>query len=116
MMTPLMSFMKPGQAYNGESVANTTRAFSDLFGTYGYAFARVDSKPDIDRATGQVVVTFVAEPQRRVYVRKVVVSGNSRTRDEVIRREFRFVRHLRRELPLCFFQAGGHQRCSQSFY
>jgi len=82
-------FLKPGQPYQGEAVAQTTRAFSDLYGTYGYAFARVDSRPEIDRATGQVVVTFVAEPQRRVYVRKVIVSGNTRTRDEVIRREFR---------------------------
>ena len=82
-------YLKPGQAYQGEAVATTTRAFSDLFGTYGYAFARVDSRPEINRETGQVVVTFVAEPQRRVYVRKVIISGNSRTRDEVIRREFR---------------------------
>ncbi|MGQ3051037.1 MAG: outer membrane protein assembly factor BamA [Roseateles sp.] len=82
-------YLKPGQAYQGEAVATTTRAFSDLFGTYGYAFARVESRPDINRETGQVVVTFVAEPQRRVYVRKVIISGNSRTRDEVIRREFR---------------------------
>ncbi|WP_077033314.1 outer membrane protein assembly factor BamA [Pelomonas sp. KK5] len=81
--------LKPGEAYQGEAVAQTTRAFTDLFGTYGYAFARVDSRPEIDRATGQVVVTFTAEPQRRVYVRKVIVSGNTRTRDEVIRREFR---------------------------
>ena len=81
--------LKPGQAYRGELVAQTTRAFSDLFGSYGYAFARIDSRPDIDRSTGQVVVTFIAEPQRRVYVRRVNVSGNSRTRDEVVRREFR---------------------------
>ncbi len=81
--------LKPGQPYQGEAVAQTTRAFGDLFGTYGYAFARVDSRPEIDRATGQVAVTFAAEPQRRVYVRRVLVSGNTRTRDEVIRREFR---------------------------
>lgn len=81
--------LKPGQAYRGELVAQTTRAFTDLFGTYGYAFARVDSRPEIDRATGQVVVSFVSDPQRRVYVRRVNVSGNSRTRDEVVRREFR---------------------------
>jgi outer membrane protein insertion porin family len=81
--------LQPGKAYNGDEVAQTTRAFTDLFGTYGYAFARVDSRPDIDRATGQVVVTLVADPSRRVYVRKVLVAGNSRTRDEVIRREFR---------------------------
>lgn len=81
--------LKPGQPYQGEAVAQTTRNFSDLYGTFGYAFAKVESRPDIDRATGQVVVTFVAEPQRRVYVRRVIVSGNTRTRDEVIRREFR---------------------------
>ncbi|HEY4082657.1 MAG TPA: outer membrane protein assembly factor BamA [Burkholderiaceae bacterium] len=81
--------VQPGKPYNGDEVAQTTRAFSDLFGTYGYAFAHVDARPDIDRATGQVVVTLVAEPSRRVYVRKVLVAGNSRTRDEVIRREFR---------------------------
>jgi outer membrane protein insertion porin family len=81
--------LKPGEPYRGEAVAQTSRLFTDLYGTFGYAFARVESRPDIDRATGQVVVTFVAEPQRRVYVRRVIVSGNARTRDEVIRREFR---------------------------
>lgn len=81
--------LKPGEAYRGEAVAQTTRAFNDLYGAFGYAFARVESRQDIDRATGQVVVTFSAEPQRRVYVRRVIVSGNTRTRDEVIRREFR---------------------------
>ncbi|WP_375137570.1 outer membrane protein assembly factor BamA [Roseateles depolymerans] len=81
--------LKAGQPYQGEAVAQTTRNFQDLYGTFGYAFARVESRPEIDRATGQVVVTFVGEPQRRVYVRRVLVSGNTRTRDEVIRREFR---------------------------
>ena len=81
--------LRPGQPYQGEAVAQTTRAFTDLYGSFGYAFARVDSRPEIDRATGQVVVTFVAEPARRVYVRRVLIAGNNRTRDEVIRREFR---------------------------
>ena len=81
--------IRPGQAYRGEDVTSTTRAFSDLFGRFGYAFARVEARPEIDRATGQVVVALVAEPQRRVYVRRIDVAGNTRTRDEVIRREFR---------------------------
>nr|WP_295075049.1 outer membrane protein assembly factor BamA [uncultured Roseateles sp.] len=81
--------LKPGQAYQGEAVAQTTRLFSDYYGTFGYAFARVDSRPEIDKATGQVVVTFTGDPARRVYVRKVIIGGNTRTRDEVIRREFR---------------------------
>jgi len=81
--------VKPGTPYNGEAVSATAKSFTDLFGLYGYAFARVDQRPEIDRATGQVVVVLSAEPQRRVYVRRIDVAGNTRTRDEVVRREFR---------------------------
>ena len=81
--------IKPGEPYRASAVADTTRAFTDLFGTWGYAFAHVEARPEIDRATGQVAVVLVAEPQRRVYVRRVNVAGNTRTRDEVVRREFR---------------------------
>jgi len=81
--------IRPGEPYRAEAVTVTSKAFTDRFGTYGYAFARVDSRPEIDRATGQVVVVMVADPQRRVYVRRINVAGNSRTRDEVVRREFR---------------------------
>ena len=81
--------VKPGQPYRAETVAETTKAFADRFGTFGYAFAKVDARPEIDRARGQVVVVLVADPQRRVYVRRVSIAGNTRTRDEVIRREFR---------------------------
>ncbi len=81
--------IKPGEPYRAESVAETTKAFTERFANFGYAFARVEARPDIDRNTGQVVVTLAADPQRRVYVRRINVAGNSRTRDEVIRREFR---------------------------
>ena len=70
-------------------MTETTKAFTDLFAVYGYAFARVEPRPEVDRATGQVAITLVADPQRRVYVRRIDVSGNTRTRDEVVRREFR---------------------------
>ena len=81
--------IKPGQPYRAEAVAETTRAFVDRFGTFGYAFARVEPRTEIDRVNGQVVLTLAADPQRRVYVRRINVAGNSRSRDEVIRREFR---------------------------
>lgn len=81
--------LRPGEPYRGEAVTETAKAFGDLFGAYGYAFARVEPRPDIDRAKGQVAVTLVADPQRRVYVRRIDVAGNTRTRDEVVRREFR---------------------------
>jgi outer membrane protein insertion porin family len=81
--------LRPGQPYRGDAVTETSRRFQDLFGLYGYAFARIEPRPEVDRATGQVAVVFAAEPQRRVYVRRIDVAGNTRTRDEVIRREFR---------------------------
>lgn len=81
--------IKPGEPYRAEAVAETTKAFTEKFGTFGYAFARVEARPDIDRANGRVELTLVASPQRRVYVRRISVAGNSRTRDEVVRREFR---------------------------
>jgi outer membrane protein insertion porin family len=81
--------VKPGEPYRAEDVAATTRAFSDKFAAFGYAFARVEFKPEADRTKGQVVAVFQAQPQRRAYVRRVNVAGNSRTRDAVIRREFR---------------------------
>ena len=80
---------RAGQPYQGDAVTATSKRFQDLFGLYGYAFARIEPRPEIDRATGQVAVVFAAEPQRRVYVRRIEVAGNTRTRDEVIRREFR---------------------------
>ena len=81
--------LRPGQPYRGDAVTETSRRFTDLFGLYGYAFARVEPRPEIDRATGQVAVVLAADPQRRVYVRRVDLAGNTRTRDEVVRREFR---------------------------
>ncbi|HEY4069112.1 MAG TPA: outer membrane protein assembly factor BamA [Burkholderiaceae bacterium] len=81
--------IKPGEPYRAESVSETTRAMTDRFGTFGYAFARVEARPEIDRANGTVALTITADPARRVYIRRINVAGNTKTRDEVVRREFR---------------------------
>ncbi|NLZ40226.1 MAG: outer membrane protein assembly factor BamA, partial [Comamonadaceae bacterium] len=81
--------LRPGEPYRGDAVTETAKRFGERFGLYGYAFARVEPRPEIDRARGQVSVVFVAQPERRVYVRRIDVAGNTRTRDEVVRREFR---------------------------
>ena len=78
-----------GQPYNAETVTETTKAFSDYFGKFGYAFARIDPRPEIDRVNNRVNFVLQADPSRRAYVRRINVAGNNRTRDEVIRREFR---------------------------
>ena len=79
----------PGQPYNADDVAKTTKAFIDYFGNFGFAFARVEARPDIDRASNRVAITLQADPSRRAYVRKINIAGNTRSRDVVIRRELR---------------------------
>jgi outer membrane protein insertion porin family len=81
--------IRPGEPYRAAAVTETTKAFNDRFGIYGYAFARVEARPEIDRASGQVALVLAADPARRVYVRRIDIGGNTRTRDEVVRREFR---------------------------
>nr|WP_233249822.1 outer membrane protein assembly factor BamA [Limnohabitans sp. Bal53] len=78
-----------GKPYSAETVAETTKAFTDYFGKFGFAFARVEAKPEIDRRNNLVQFVLQAQPSRRAYVRRIQVAGNDRTRDEVIRREFR---------------------------
>lgn len=81
--------IKPGEPYNAEHVAETTKAFTDYFGNFGYAFAQVEARPEIDRVNNRVAFVLVADPSRRAYVRRINIAGNNKTRDEVIRREFR---------------------------
>ena len=81
--------IRPGQAYNADDVVQTTKAFTDYFGNFGYAFARVEARPEVDRVNNRVALVIQAEPSRRAYVRRINVAGNNRTRDEVVRREFR---------------------------
>ncbi|MGE5330140.1 MAG: outer membrane protein assembly factor BamA [Nitrospirota bacterium] len=81
--------IRVGEPYNADQVAETTKAFSEHFGNFGFAFARIEAVPEIDRENGRVALVLQVDPVRRAYVRRISVAGNNRTRDEVIRREFR---------------------------
>jgi outer membrane protein insertion porin family len=81
--------LRAGEAYNVEDLTTTVKGFTDYFGSFGYAFAQVEATPEIDRVNNRVAFVLRAQPARRVYVRRINVEGNNRTRDEVIRREFR---------------------------
>ena len=84
-----MVALRVGQAYNDGDVSQTVKAFTEHYAKFGYAFAQVQATPRIDRSSNRVVFVLQAQPQRRVYVRKINVAGNNKTRDEVVRREFR---------------------------
>ncbi len=79
----------PGEVFSREKVQKTAKAISDRLGAEGYAFANVNAVPDVDREKATAAFTIYVDPGRRVYVRRLNVSGNAKTRDEVIRREAR---------------------------
>jgi len=81
--------IRPGDVYSREKLQQSAKAISDRMGSDGYAFANVNAVPEINREARTAGFTFYIDPGRRVYVRKVNVTGNARTRDEVIRREVR---------------------------
>ena len=81
--------IKPGDVFSRARVTESTKKITDRLGNDGYAFANVNAAPELDKEKRQAAFTFIVDPGRRVYVRRVNVAGNSRTRDEVIRREMR---------------------------
>ena len=80
---------KPGEVFSREKIVETTKRISDRLGNDGYSFANVNPVPDLDRDKRVASFTFFVDPGRRVYVRRVNISGNQKTQDEVIRRELR---------------------------
>ena len=79
----------PGETYSRERLTESTKAIADRLGNDGYAFANVNAAPELDKEKRQVAFTIYVDPGRRVYVRNINITGNSRSRDEVIRREMR---------------------------
>lgn len=81
--------VKPGEVFSREKLTESSRKISDRLGNEGYAFANVNAVPELDKDKHQVAFTLFVDPGRRVYVNRVNVAGNSKTRDEVVRREVR---------------------------
>ena len=81
--------LKKGEFFSRKEVTETTNRMVDKLGDAGYAFANVNSVPDIDDEAREVTLTFFVDPGKRVYVRRINFQGNTRTRDEVLRREMR---------------------------
>ena len=81
--------VKPGDTFNAERVNAVSKRMTDRLGALGYAFATANAVPETNREKREVAFTYFVDPGRRVYVRRVNIAGNSRTRDDVIRREIR---------------------------
>lgn len=83
--------IKAGDVFSRKALTDTSKKIGERLGRDGYAFANVNAVPEINKVTHQVSFNFVIDPGSRVYIRHINVAGNTKTRDEVIRREFRQV-------------------------
>ena len=81
--------LQPGDVFAREKLTESVKLISDRLGDDGYAFANINAAPELDHENQQVTFTFFVDPGRRVYIRRINITGNDRTKDEVIRREFR---------------------------
>ncbi len=81
--------MQTGDWYNAQQVEDTVTQLNELAGTFGYAFADVRPQFNRSRENLSMGVTFRVAETPRVYVERIDISGNTVTRDKVIRREFR---------------------------
>ena len=85
---PLVKIQK-GDTFSRRNATRTSESISRQLGNSGYAFANVNVVPEILEGKKEVNLTFFIDPGKRVYVRRINYSGNTRTRDEVLRREMR---------------------------
>jgi outer membrane protein insertion porin family len=81
--------LRPGEVFSGRLLNESTRTMTELYGSIGYAFANVNALPEVDRENRTVFFNVSIDPGRRVYVRRINISGNAKSRDEVVRRELR---------------------------
>ncbi|HQU15136.1 MAG: outer membrane protein assembly factor BamA [Chromatiales bacterium 21-64-14] len=85
---PLVVIRK-GETFSRKAVTASADAINARLGDAGYAFVNVNTIPDIDKKTRQVTLTFYIDPGKRTYVRRINFTGNTKTKDEVLRREMR---------------------------
>jgi len=81
--------IRPGDVFSRQRLTESTKAITDRLGNDGYAFANANAVPQVDKEKRTVAFAILVDPGRRVYVRRISVVGNTKTRDEVIRREMR---------------------------
>lgn len=85
----IVSFIKPGNTFSRAALEFASNAITLRLANIGYAFAKVNPVPAIDRDKRTVAIDFQVQPGPRVNVRRIVFKGNTRTADPVLRREMR---------------------------
>jgi len=87
-LTKLIRINK-GDVFNRQKVTETSKSISERLSEDGYAFSNVNAIPEINKEQHTAAFTFFVDAGRKVYVRRINLTGNARTRDSVLRREMR---------------------------
>ncbi|HEY8683333.1 MAG TPA: outer membrane protein assembly factor BamA, partial [Rhodanobacter sp.] len=82
-------YVKTGDTFNRAAIEASSKAIKAILANIGYAYAKVTPLPKLDKDKRTVALTLYIEPGQRVYVRRVVFQSNTRTEDNVLRREMR---------------------------
>lgn len=81
--------VREGQTFSQVLMTTTSDYITKRLGNEGYTFAEVNGMPEADEEDKTVKITFFIDPGKRAYVRRINFRGNTRTADEVLRREMR---------------------------
>jgi len=81
--------VQPGEIFSRKKVEQSVENITSILANIGYAFANVNPITDVDRDNRLVSLNFFVDPGKRVYIRRIQFVGNSKSKDEVLRREMR---------------------------
>ena len=81
--------IEAGETFSRAKMAETTKKLSERLGEDGYAFANINTVPQVNDETRKVTLNFMVDPGQRVYARRINFQGNIKTQDDVLRRELR---------------------------
>ncbi len=84
-----MILMREGMRFSQALMTTSSELITRRYGNEGYTFAKVEGYPELNKEDNTAKVTFVLMPGMRAYVRRIEFRGNTKTEDEVLRREMR---------------------------
>lgn len=84
-----MILMRKGMRFSQALMTTSSELITRRYGNEGYTFAKVEGYPELNKDDNTAKVTFVLMPGMRAYVRRIEFRGNTKTQDEVLRREMR---------------------------
>ena len=79
--------LEQGQVFSRKAMTNAQESMTKLLGDQGYMFANISPVPSVHEEDKSVSLKFYVDPGKQTYVRRINIRGNSRTADEVVRRE-----------------------------